>query len=343
MPGKGKANRRGLAQVVIGLLALPLSVFPLWLYTTRSDAGHLIFMKARYSVLPPRTPELDDPTRRAAQAHRRVGYRGVPVLVYHGIGRTPADTSDRRFVVSRASFAAHMRSLRAAGYHSVTTRRLARYLRTRNPAVLPARPILITFDDGRVDAMLQGDRVLRDSGMRATMFAIGRASQSGSPYYETWGALRDYAASGRWELGNHTYDLHHLVGSGARAPSALVSPKPGEAVAAYAARVGRDLEREDRLLRGHRGGATAAFAYPFGDWGDRARPAVRNALRRVLAARFAIAFDQDEQEDWQPATPQGDPLHVRRLSVENWSGARLLERLERGYRLQVTARRPSKG
>ena len=338
-----KSAGRGVGQALIGLLALPLSILPLWLYTTRSDAGHLIFMKARYSLLPPQTPPLDAASRRAAQAHGRVRYQGVPVLVYHGIGRKPADTDHQRFVVSRENFAAQMRSLSAAGYRPVTTAQLVRYLRSGDAAVLPARPILITFDDGRVDAMLQGDRILRDSKMRATMFPIGKASQSGSPYYETWGGLRDHARSGRWELGNHTYDLHHLVGSGAAARSALVSPKPAEPVAGYAARVRRDLASGNRLLQGRPGDASAAFAYPFGDWGDRAPPAVRDALRRVLAERFAVAFDQDEQEDWQPATAGVDRLHVHRLSVENWTGPGLLRRLERGYRLQPAARRRAPG
>jgi peptidoglycan/xylan/chitin deacetylase (PgdA/CDA1 family) len=334
-----RAQRRWLAQTVIGLLALPLSLIPLWLYSTRTDAGHLIFLKARYSLLPPSTPALSPAARSVAMAHGRVAFRGVPVLNYHGIGRHGSDTHDARYVVTRSDFAEHMMSLRAAGYTPIDTDRLRRYLRTRDRRTLPPRPIVITFDDGRVDAMLQGDRILRDSGMRATMFAIGGASNSGSPYYQDWAGLADYVKSGRWELANHTYDLHNFDGEGRGAPSALVSPQRGESLDAYAHRVRRDLARADAVLARHGATGREAFAYPFSDWGQRAPAAVRRTLRRVLAERFAIAFDQDVQEDWRPTLPGDDPLHLHRLTVESWTGPQLLRRLERGYRLARSARR----
>lgn len=330
-----RARRRWLGQALVGLLALPLSVAPLWLYSTRSDTGRLIFLKARYAVLPPSTPELDGAARRAAARDRRVPYRGVALLVYHGIGSAPVDTGNRRFVVARDRFAQQMMSLREAGYHAVTPAQLERYLGTGEQRMLPSRPVLITFDDGRVDAMLQGDRILRDAGMRATMFMIGRASQSNSPYYESWDGLREYAAGGRWSLGNHTFDRHHQIGRGAAAQSALVVPARAESARVYAARVARDLARNDDVLRGTPGAAPGAFAYPFGDWGERAPPSMRRALRRVLAARFGVAFDQDEQEAWRPAQAGDDRLHLHRLSVESWTGPQFLARLERGYRLQA--------
>lgn len=327
-----RARRRWLAQTLVGLLALPLTVVPFWLYSSRTDPGYLIYLNARYSVHAPPTPPLDPAAKRRAAAHGRIPFRGVPVLVYHGIGRVPADEADRRFVVSRRHFGEQMMSLREAGYRAVTPGQLARYLRTRDRRALPRRPILITFDDGRVDALLQGDPVLRDSGMKATMFAIGRASQSDSPYYAGWGDLARYARSGRWQLGNHTFDLHHQIHRAAVPMSALVTPNRFESAANYTTRLSSDLRRNDRLLARHGGGAREAFAYPFGDWGERSTPAARSALHRVLAARFAVAFDQDEQETWRPALPGDDRLHVHRLSVEDWTAAQFLARLERGYR-----------
>jgi peptidoglycan/xylan/chitin deacetylase (PgdA/CDA1 family) len=324
-------ERRWLAQTVIGLALLPLSLVPLWMYTTRTDSGYLMFLKARYSLFAPRTAAMDAATARAAAIDRAVPYKGVPVLVYHGIGRIPADAADRRFVVSRPHFAEQMRALQAAGYTAITTRRLAAYL--RGGRVLPKRPILITFDDGRFDAMLQGDPVLRDTGMRATMFVIGHASESSSPYYVQWGKLGDYARSGRWELASHTFDLHHRVPAGRHDGSALAEPNPGESIRRYAERVSADLAKEADKLRGGGAHGVVAFAYPYGDWGER-RPAVAAALRRVLRRRFQVAFDQDYQPVWRPTTPGGEPLRIHRLSVENWSGGDFLRRLERGYRIQ---------
>lgn len=329
--GSGRPGRRWLVQTVVGLLALPLSVVPFWLYSTKTDSGYLMYLKARYSLSPPVTGELDAATRRVARVHRRLRPRGVPVLVYHGIGRTPADTGERRFIVPRRRFADQMLGLREAGYRPITTAALARYLRDGERRHLPEKPVLITFDDGRVDAMLQGDPILRDSGMRATMFVIGRPSDSASPYYEDWGELEDHARSGRWELANHTYDLHHRRGKGPAAVSALVHRRPDESLRSYVRRVEADLAKADGMLAEHRGEGRDAFAYPFGDWGETAPRATRAALDALLRRRFDIAFDQDMQEDWRPTRQGDDPLHVHRLSVEGWTGAQLLRRLERAH------------
>ncbi len=75
---------------------------------------------------------------------------------------------------------------------------------------LPERPVLLTFDDGRADALIQADPILRDTGMKATMFVIGAKAAEGGFYYEGLDQLSDRAAQGRWELANHTFDLHEL-------------------------------------------------------------------------------------------------------------------------------------
>ena len=68
------------------------------------------------------------------------------------------------------------------------------------PTALPARPVLITFDDGRTDAMLQADPILEDTGMRATMFVIAEQGDRPTIFHEDWDDLTGHAASGRWEL-----------------------------------------------------------------------------------------------------------------------------------------------
>ena len=59
--------------------------------------------------------------------------------------------------------------------------------------------------------MLQADPILRDTDMRAAVFAIGKEASSSSLFYIGWGGLGSYAASGRWELENHTYGLNRSI------------------------------------------------------------------------------------------------------------------------------------
>jgi peptidoglycan/xylan/chitin deacetylase (PgdA/CDA1 family) len=331
---------RWIVEATIGLLMLPLSIVPIWAYMERTDDGFLMYLRGRYAIAAPSTPKLDEAAARLASAELSNRVRGVPVLVYHGLGRTTGERVDDRYIVSRKHFAEHMHVLRLAGFEPITTRTLARYLATGSPRLLPRKPVVITFDDGRADAMIQADPILRDTGMKATMFVIGEAANGVSFYYESWRDLRSYAESGRWELANHTYGLHHSHDDikGLPAVSGLVHPEPDESLASFEARVGADIARNQAMLRGRGGSRTAAFSYPYGDWGRHARrDGVAAAVQRALRKHVDIAFDQDEQSGWRFALPQDDLMHVHRLEVQDQSGARFLARLRAAERLTDAA------
>ncbi len=307
---------------------LPATLFPLVVYHTRDDVGHLLYLRGRYALFAPSTPQLSHAATLAAQSRADERAHGVPVLVYHGIGRGTTDTGDGRFVVSRERFAEQLQSLRAAGFEAITTRQLAAYLRSGDIQALPDKPVLITFDDGRADAMLQADRIMRDTGMRATMFVIGERAESGGLIYSGWDDLGEYVSSGRWEIGNHTYDLHAEHDLDGIRLSSLVNRRSDEDVSDYRGRVEDDLGRNQKELLGHLGVQPLAFAYPFGDIGLHARPGVRGALLETLAEHFEIAFHQYEEGGWRHALPGDDLLGISRLTVENWTGLELLERLD---------------
>jgi peptidoglycan-N-acetylglucosamine deacetylase len=329
-------RRRWIRQSVLGIVTLALTPLPIVFYMTHDATGYLMYLKARYSLLPPSTPNLSSDQLAAAQADRSTPTYGVPVLVYHGIGGSTTDTADKRFTVSRTDFAWQMRSLEKAGYHAITTGQLAAYLKSGDATQLPSKPVLITFDDGREDAMLQADPILRDTGMKATMFVIGEDAEASSFYYADWGQLSSYASNGRWELENHTFGLHHYQVVGGHPLSDLVHLKPGETLTAYAERVGSDIARDTRAIDQHSPDHATAFAYPYGDWGQIAAPGVAPTLNRVLRGRFQLAFDQDGQSGWRPAMPGDDPMHIHRLEVTDMTGSQLLARLDAAQRLGRT-------
>jgi peptidoglycan-N-acetylglucosamine deacetylase len=328
-------------EALLGLLMLPLSAVPIILYLAKTPDGYLMYLRGRYALLPPATAKLDPATRATATAaFSRLPVDGVPVIVYHGVGRAGSEDPSGRYVVSRAHFAEQMRALQAAGFHAVNVEDVARYVRSGDRSLLPAKPVLITFDDGRTDAMLQADPVLRDTGMRATMFVIGADAASASPFYVNWHGLQGYVSTGRWQLENHTYDLHKAVDDvkGLVPISELVRVRVGETPRAFERRIAADLDHEQQDVASHVGSAPIAFSYPFGDWGQHPRtPWVAAALRHVLASRFRVAFDQDRQAGWRFAMPGDDPLHLHRLQVQNWTGAEFIDRLVAAGKLSETA------
>ena len=89
----------------------------------------------------------------------------VPILMYHVIAPPPTGAPFPGLYVPRAQFAAQMAALKRAGYHAVTLDQV----RTNwsDGARLPARPIVITFDNGYHSQYADALPVLRRMGWAA--------------------------------------------------------------------------------------------------------------------------------------------------------------------------------
>jgi peptidoglycan/xylan/chitin deacetylase (PgdA/CDA1 family) len=121
----------------------------------------------------------------------------VPILNYHSVGQVADD-----YTVPAAAFARQLDALAAGGYRTVSLHDLLR-AREGGPA-LPRPAVVLTFDDGKEDALRLVLPALQKRGMRATFFII--TSLVGQPGYLTWDEVRALAAEGM-EIGSHT--IHH--------------------------------------------------------------------------------------------------------------------------------------
>jgi peptidoglycan/xylan/chitin deacetylase (PgdA/CDA1 family) len=79
-----------------------------------------------------------------AQAGNRL--RPVPILMYHVLSDPPANAPYPELYVRPADFAGEVSWLAAHGYHAVTLQRV--FDSWRGAAALPAKPIVLSFDDG---------------------------------------------------------------------------------------------------------------------------------------------------------------------------------------------------
>ena len=233
--------------------------------------------------------------------------RAVPVLAYHGV-------NDRRdhYSVTAERFAEQMAMLRKVGFETISIGDYARYLQGANER-LPERPILITFDDGRIDSYTGADRILARYGMRATMFVIAGFAGS-SPFYMDWDELRDAADSGRWDLQEHAGEGHTRIVTG---PHGELGPfyanrrfggGAPESLAAWHARVTGDVESgRERMEDELPGFEPHAFALPYGSFGQDATndPRIPHYLGAYLRERFPAVFIVDPPSYTTPATPAG--------------------------------------
>ena len=325
-------ERAQLGQLAVGLLALPLSVVPFIAYGTFTPEGRLVRDRVRVALSPPHLPKLTESQQRAA-AQAAPRYAGkVMALAYHGIG-SGADGDgggDERFAISPARFGEHLATLRAAGMHTVTAADVARAFGAGKP--LPDNAVMITFDDGRADAMMWADPLLKEAGMKATMFVISSAAAEPGIYYAGWDRLRAAARSERWDIEAHTHAAHRDQDVNGREDlPALTSLAPGESLDAYRRRVADDLEENSAAIFAHVGRRPVAFAYPFGAYGaDRTNdPGIRDVLREEVARRFVLAFHQDDQATIPLVDTSQERVSLRRLEVENVSGLALLGLINR--------------
>jgi peptidoglycan/xylan/chitin deacetylase (PgdA/CDA1 family) len=83
----------------------------------------------------------------------------VPILMYHVISSPPANAPYPELYVPRASFAAEVGWLARRGYHAVTLQEV--FDSWRGARTLPAKPIVLSFDDGYLSDVTNALPVLR--------------------------------------------------------------------------------------------------------------------------------------------------------------------------------------
>src|ERR671930_1769093 len=125
--------------------------------------------------------------------------RPVPILMYHVIAAPPAGAAYPDLFVRPADFAGEMRWLAKRGYRAVTLRQVYDYW--RNGSALPARPVVISFDDGTIGQHANAGPVLRKLHWPGVLNLKVRALAS--PYAMPSWRVRDLIADG-WEIDAHT-------------------------------------------------------------------------------------------------------------------------------------------
>lgn len=138
----------------------------------------------------------------APQADWRPHRGPVPVIEYHVLGDAPADAAYPELYVSRGDFRRQMDWLARHGYEAVTLERVqdAWY----RGATLPAKPVVITFDDGYRP---QFTFALPQLSKRGWVGVLNLKAEGSDLYRSNVEAMLDAG----WELASHTIDHSDLT------------------------------------------------------------------------------------------------------------------------------------
>lgn len=221
------------------------------------------------------------------------------VLAYDRIVPEPDPTYLDRFGLRQ-----QLRGLAAAGWQAVTLDDIRSAFRRQSP--LPARPILVTFDEGYLDTYEAADPVLRELRWPAVMFLRTARQEERDVSFLFWDRLRRMVHSGLWQVASSD----PVRPPPASPPGVLPDDLPGVAlirerlsapsVVAWAPR------GVDPLVA--LGGQAAASGPPGG----------------VVPSWLGFVDDPVGAN-----TPEGDPYRIARLRVDpRWSPEELLRRVD---------------
>jgi peptidoglycan/xylan/chitin deacetylase (PgdA/CDA1 family) len=127
----------------------------------------------------------------------------VPIFMYHHVSRRPArDLLDYNLTVTTNDFAQQLTWLQQNGYHSISETDLFNALYYGK--VLPAHPMMLTFDDGYEDMYTDALPVILQHQDRGIFYIItGMIGRD----YMTWEQIQTLAHDGM-QIASHT--VHHI-------------------------------------------------------------------------------------------------------------------------------------
>jgi len=191
------------AAVAADKLNKPYELDPTGTHTPTATLRPTVTASPTVTPFPPTLTSTIDPTvvstpvpasRPAPDGVKRKA--NVPVLMYHYIS-APPDPNDRIRIglsVSPEHFDAQMKLLADNGYHTITLLDLYQYLAAgRN---LPAKPIILTFDDGYVDNYENAYPILQKYGLVGTFFVLTAPPDYADPNYMSWPMIKEMSDNG---------------------------------------------------------------------------------------------------------------------------------------------------
>ena len=140
----------------------------------------------------------------------------VPIIMYHSISADESRLGE--FTVSPQLFEEDIIFLKQQGFEAITVNDLIMHVRYGTK--LPQKPVIITLDDGHLNALTRALPIIQRHGFKMTVSCVGKwsmaAGEAASPdenfsYCDAQDIAR-LRESGAVEIGCHSYNMHSTDG-----------------------------------------------------------------------------------------------------------------------------------
>ncbi len=255
MKNKFRSKKTALFLLILGLLIFIVSYYffrfnlkkePLEVMKTEEKTSiPTLALTPTITPTPTLTPEQIAEMRKKEfdQINAKYGpCKYVPILMYHHVMESSQakEIGASSINVPPEIFRQQMDYLQTKGYGVVGLDSLLPLIRSNS---LPAKPVVLTFDDGYVDFYTTVYPILREKNFKAVVFVISQFM--GGERYLSWSQAGEMASSGLVLIEDHT--LNHLS-----LPSLDKQEEQNQIVAAK------------NIIEQNMGTSVRLFAYPYG-------------------------------------------------------------------------------
>jgi len=215
----------------------------------------------------------------------------VPILCYHQIRdwRKSDKQADKDYIIPLATFKAHMKMLADSGYHTILPDELCDYLTKGSP--LPAKPVMLTFDDTDGDQFEVARPELMKYGFKGVYFIV-TIDIAKNKHYMNRKQIKQLADEGN-VIACHTQD--HTNFKKYKGSDWQIQ-----------------IDKPKKKLEAITGKPVKYFAFPFGEWNAQGLPELD---KRGFKAAFQLTGPRD---------PNDPMMTIRRiLGCGYWSAETL--------------------
>ena len=212
----------------------------------------------------------------------KIDLKTLTVIGYHEIV-AHANAIIPDYAVSSQQFELHLDWLQQNGYHFITVDQLIKASEGRYQ--LPSKPVLLTVDDGYQSFYQYAYPILKARKIPVVLSVVGSwlepkansmvqfgDDQLARNKLLSWAELKTMQDSGLVEIGSHSYNLHRgVIGNpqGNSEPAAITreydaKTKTYESDKAYAARIYKDLKKNNSVLKAHGLRSPRVMVWPYG-------------------------------------------------------------------------------
>lgn len=204
----------------------------------------------------------------------------VPIIMYHSVN--PGISVENKLTVSPSTFYRQMHFLKKGRYRVINLENLAELIRQKKK--IPAKTVVITFDDGYKDNYAYAFPILKEFQLPANLFLI--VQEIGRFDRLSWQEVKEMQQSGSFTIGSHA-----------------IGPDPLTKIS-LEEELKRQIFDSKKILEEKLGTGVNIFSYPEGMFNAKIR-------RLVIAAGYKAAVATNPGKNY----PDNDLFALKRIRI----------------------------